>query len=237
MTAGRRYYCLVMSAADSIRVTLHGRGGHGSMPRNTIDPVVLAAMTIVRLQTIVSREVDPSETAVLSVGRCRAGTRANVIPDSAVLELNVRSYSQPTRERMLAAIDRIVRAECQATGSRKDPDIETLYSFPLTDNDAATTNRVAAAFAEQFGDRTLQLDRQTVSEDFSKIPGAAGIPYTYWSIGATDPQAYRTAEKNGRVLEDIPNNHSSKFLPVLQPTLRTGTEALTTAAMAWLSPR
>jgi amidohydrolase len=226
---------LIMSAADSLRVTVYGRGGHGSMPQNTIDPVVLAAMIIVRLQTVVSREITPGETAVLTVGTVHGGSRANVIPDRAVLELNLRNYSRQERERMLAAIHRIVRAECQASDSPRDPDIETEYSFPLTDNDAATTKRVADAFTEQFGGDALELDRQNVSEDFSKIPDAAGIPYSYWSIGATDPQAYRAAQKAGRIQEDIPFNHSSKFLPVLQPTLRTGTAALTAAALAWLA--
>jgi hippurate hydrolase len=148
----------------------------------------------------------------------------------------MRTFSQPTRQRMLAAIQRIVRAECQATGSPKDPDFETLASFPLTDNDAATTDRVAAAFAKQFGDNALELDQQTVSEDFSEIPDAAHVPYTYWGIGRTDLQVYQAAEKEGR-LEEVPSNHSPRFLPPLQPTLRTGTETLITAAMAWLAPK
>ena len=224
-----------LSAADSIKITVYGRGGHGSMPQNTIDPVVLAAMIVVRLQTVVSREIAPGQTAVLTVGSSQAGTTSNVIPDHAVLQLNTRSYTQQTRKRMLAAIQRIVRAECQAAGSPKDPDFETLDSYPLTDNDAGTTRRVAAAFSAHFGDRALQWDQQTASEDFSNIPRAAGIPYTYWAIGGTDPQTYRTAEKNGH-LDDLPANHSPKFLPVLQPTLRTGTEALTAAALAWLAP-
>ena len=224
-----------LSAADSIKITVYGRGGHGSMPQNTIDPVVLAAMIVVRLQTVVSREIAPSQTAVLTVGSSQAGTTSNVIPDHAVLQLNTRSYTQQTRQRMLAAIQRIVRAECQAAGSPKDPDFETLDSYPLTDNDAGTTRRVAAAFSAHFGDRALQWDQQTASEDFSNIPRAAGIPYTYWAIGGTDPQTYRTAEKNGHV-DDLPANHSPKFLPPLQPTLRTGTEALTAAALAWLAP-
>ena len=224
-----------MSAADSIKVTVYGRGGHGSMPQNTIDPVVLAAMIIVRLQTVVSREVPPGETAVLTVGSIQAGSRSNVISDHAVLELNMRSYSQQTRQRMLAAIQRIVRAECQASGSPQDPEFETIFSFPITDNDAATTDRVAAAFAHHFGDRAGTIAPQTVSEDFSKIPDAAGIPYTYWAIGFTDAQTYRAAEKAGR-LKDLPTNHSAKFLPPLQPCLRTGTEALTTAALGWLAP-
>jgi hippurate hydrolase len=224
-----------LSAADSIKITVYGRGGHGSMPQNTIDPVVLAAMIVVRLQTVVSREIAPGQTAVLTVGSSQAGTTSNVIPDHAVLQLNLRSYSRQTRQRMLAAIQRIVRGECQASGSPKDPDFETLDSYPLTDNDAGTTRRVAAAFSAYFGDRALQWDQQTASEDFSNIPRAAGIPYTYWAIGGTDPQTYRTAEKDGHV-DDLPANHSPKFLPPLQPTLRTGTEALTAAALAWLAP-
>jgi amidohydrolase len=226
-----------LSAADSVKITVYGRGGHGSMPQNTIDPVVLAALIVVRLQTVVSREIAPGETAVLTVGSCQAGTKSNVIPDRAVLQLNLRSYSEQTRQRMLAAIQRIVRAECQASGSPEDPDFETFDSFPLTDNDPDTTNRVAGAFREHFGDRAAELGQQTASEDFSDVPRAAGIPYTYWGIGGTDPEAYRAAEKAGRVQDDIPGNHSPKFLPVLQPTLRTGTEALVTAALAWLAPQ
>jgi hippurate hydrolase len=234
-TAGTRAG-LFMATEDSIKVTVYGRGGHGALPQNCIDPVVLAGMIIVRLQTVVSREVTPGDTAVLTVGSVQVGTTSNVIPDLAVLQLNMRTFSQPTRQRMLAAIQRIVRAECQATGSPKDPDFETLASFPLTDNDAATTDRVAAAFAKHFGDNALELDRQTVSEDFSEIPDAAHVPYTYWGIGRTDRQVYLAAEKQGRLL-DLPSNHSPKFLPPLQPTLRTGTETLVTAAMAWLAPR
>jgi len=225
-----------LSAADSIKITVYGRGGHGSMPQNTVDPVVLAASIVLRLQTVVSREIAPSQTAVLTIGSSQAGTTSNVIPDRAVLQLNLRSYSPQTRQRMLAAIQRIVRGECQTAGSPEDPGFETLDSYPLTDNDPATTNRVAAAFGAHFGDRAVEWDQQTASEDFSDIPRAAGIPYTYWAIGGTDPHAWRTAEKAGRIADDIPGNHSPHFLPVLQPTLRTGTEALTVAALAWLTP-
>jgi amidohydrolase len=223
-----------MAATDAMKVTVYGRGGHGSMPQHTIDPVVLAAMIIVRLQTIVSREVAPDDTAVLTVGSVESGTRSTIIPDHAVLQLNMRSYSKPSRERMLDAIHRIVRAECQASGSAKDAEFETLFTFPVTENDTATTDRVAKAFADQFGDNAIEARRQTVSEDFSIIPDAAGVPYTYWSIGFTDRKTYLDAADNGH-LDDLPTNHSPKYLPPLQPTLRTGTEALTAAALAWLA--
>jgi amidohydrolase len=223
-----------MATEDSIKVTVYGRGSHGALPQNSIDPVVLAAMIVVRLQAIVSREVAPGDIAVVTVGSIQAGIRSNIIPDHAVLQLNVRAYSQQSRQRILAAIQRIVRAEGQASGSPKDPDFETLGSFPLTENDPAATQRVAAAFAAHFGGQAGEIPRQTVSEDFSIIPDAEGIPYTYWSIGRTDREVYLTAEKEGR-LQDLPSNHSPKFLPPLRPTLRTGTEALTAAALAWLA--
>lgn len=171
----------------------------------------------------------------MTVGSCQAGTRSNVIPDFAVLELKVRSYSSATRQRMLDAIGRIVRAECQASGSPKDPEFETTFSFPVTDNDAAATRRVATAFAAHFGDMADEIPRQTVSEDFSKIPDAAGVPYTYWGLGYTDRDTYLAAEKDGH-LDDLTSNHSPKFLPPMQPCLRTGTEALLTAALSWLAP-
>jgi len=224
-----------MAAADSIRVTVYGRGGHGSMPQHAVDPVVLAAMIVVRLQTVVSREVAPGDTAVLTVGKLEAGTRSNVIPDYAVLELNMRSYSAVTRQRMLDAIGRIVHAECQASGSPKDPEFETIFTFPVTDNDTAATARVAKAFAAHFGELAGEIPPQTVSEDFSKIPDAVHVPYCYWSLGFTDKQTYIDAEKAG-TLDDLPTNHSPAFLPPLQPTLRTGTEALVAAALAWLAP-
>jgi hippurate hydrolase len=171
---------------------------------------------------------------VVTAGSVQAGTRSNLIPDHALLELNLRSYSEQTRERMLASVQRIVRAESQASGSPRDPDFDTVASFPLTVNDPATTDRAASAFAAHFAGHAGEIDRQTVSEDFSNIPNAAGVPYTYWALGYTDEKTYRAAEKAGR-LQDLASNHSPKFLPPLQPCLRTGTEALTTAALAWLA--
>lgn len=224
----------VLTTADSMRITVHGRGGHGSMPQASVDPVVLAAMIVIRLQTVVSREVAPTEAAVLTIGRIESGTKSNVIGDRAVLELNLRTYNEQTRTRMLDAIRRIVTAECQASGSPKEPEFELIDHFPATDNDPAVTARVRAAFDEFFGDRARELAPQTASEDFSEIPRALDAPYSYWGIGGIDPGVYREADSAGRVAEDIPVNHSPRFAPVIQPTLDTGTQALTVAALVWL---
>ena len=226
----------VFSAADSIRVRVFGRGGHGSMPQNTVDPVVLASTIVVRLQTVVSREIAPTEPAVLTVGSIHAGSKSNIIPDDAVLEVNTRSYSDATRRRLREAIERIVRAECAASGSPHEPAFEVYDSFPSTSNDADATARVADAFAAWFGDRAGELPLQTASEDFSDIPRAWGVPYAYWGIGGVDAATWDTAVASGTVHADIPANHSPLFLPVVQPTLQTGTEALLAAAGAWLAP-
>lgn len=225
----------VLTAADSMRITVYGRGAHGSMPQAGVDPVVLAAMIVVRLQTIVSREVAPADTAVLTIGSLHAGSKSNVIGDRAVLELNLRTYDESVRTAVLDSIRRIVIAECQASNSPKEPDFELYDSFPLTVNDDDVTDRVSDAFAGYFGERFKTMPPQSASEDFSDIPNALGVPYTYWGIGGIDGQQYRKAADAGRVAQDIPVNHSPTFAPVIQPTLDTGTQALVVAALAWLA--
>ncbi|MER5437845.1 amidohydrolase [Streptomyces sp. NPDC002790] len=224
-----------LSAADSTKVTLYGRGAHGSMPQHAIDPVVMAAMVVVRLQTVVSRELAAATPAVLTVGSITAGTGPNVIPDRAELQLNVRTYDEDTRAEVRAAVERIVRAEATASGATRDPEFETLAAFPATVNDEAPTRTVADAFTEHFGARAHTIDRQSASEDMSRIPEAFGVPFTYWGIGGTDPAAYEKAVAAGSLTSDIPVNHSPYFAPVLQPTLDTGVRALTAAALAWLA--
>ncbi|MDN5795753.1 MAG: amidohydrolase [Intrasporangium sp.] len=224
----------VLSSADSMRVTVHGRGGHGSMPHATVDPVVVAAMIVVRLQTVVSRELPPGEPAVLTVGSIQAGTKSNIIPESATILLNIRTYSDETRTGILSAIERIVRAECAASGAPEEPELELFDHFPLTENDLEVTARVAAAFAGHFGDAAQELAPVTASEDFSDLPRAFDAPYTYWGIGGTDSEVFDRAAAAGRLAQDVPVNHSAAFAPVLQPTLDTGTAALVVAALAWL---
>ncbi|MFE7398660.1 M20 family metallopeptidase [Streptomyces sp. NPDC057557] len=221
-----------LSAADSLRITVHGRGAHGSMPQAAVDPVVMAAMIVVRLQTIVSRELAATTPAVVTVGSIHAGSGPNVIPDSAVIQLNVRTYDDATRTQVLKAIERIVRTECEASGSPKAPEIEKTAAFPPTVNDEEATRRVAEAFAAHFGDDAHTIDLQTASEDMSELPRAFGAPFTYWGIGGIDADLYAQAAKNGTIAQDIPVNHSPTFAPAIQPTLDTGVSAMTVAALA-----
>jgi metal-dependent amidase/aminoacylase/carboxypeptidase family protein len=154
-----------------------------------------------------------------------------------VLLLNIRSYGDQTRTAILEAVRRIVTAECQASGSPRAAEFELYDRFPPTHNDATTTEAVRAGFDDFFGDRSQDLPLQSASEDFSDIPQALGVPYSYWGIGGVDAEVFQTAEAHGRVSEDIPVNHSPAFAPVIQPTLDTGTQALVVAAMSWLGNR
>jgi len=224
-----------LSTAASMRITVHGRGSHGSMPQLSIDPVVLASMIVVRLQAIVAREVGPDDFAVLTVGHFEAGTKSNIIPDHAVIELNIRAYSDSMRTQLIDAIKRVVKGECAASGSPKDPEFELYDEYPLTSNNSEVTAKVAAAFKGYFGDRGFTAPRQSASEDFSRIPDALGVPYTYWALGGIDARKWDKAEAAGRIASDIPANHSPKFAPVIEPTLQTGTAAIVVAALAWLA--
>ena len=225
-----------LSAGDSIRITLHGKGAHGSMPHNGVDPVVLAASVVLRLQTIVSRETRPGEFAVLTVGSSVAGTKSNILADRATLLVNLRTYDMDVRRRMIESIERIVRAECDASGSPRVPEFEYYDQYPLTNNDADVTERVTLTFREHFGENNVfELGRVTASEDFSHIPDALGTPYTYWGVGCIDAEEYEKAAKAGRVAEDIPVNHSEFFAPVIQPTLSISTRSFVAAAMTYLA--
>ena len=224
---------VILSAGDSMRVRLFGRGSHGSQPQTSIDPVIMAAATTLRLQTIVSREVSPLDSAVVTVGSLRAGTKDNIIPDDATLELNVRTYDARVREHVLSAIERICRAECQASSAEQPPQFEVLSSYPLTENDAASTRRVADAFRAQFAERAYEAAPASASEDFSVFGRTWNVPYVFWFVGGTDPEVHARAKADGK-LDAIPSNHSPKFAPVLHPTLETGLEAMLTAAAVWL---
>ena len=213
----------MLSTAANIKVTVYGKGSHGSMPHLGIDPVVLASSIVMRLQGIVAREISPFKFAVVTVGSLQAGTKSNIIPDRAVLLLNIRAYDMEVRDHMIASIERIVKAECEASGSPKPPEIELYEMFPLTNNDAEVTAKVTAPPREAQGEARVAPPAPTPgSEDYTKTPNAIGIPYCYWGFGgfAEGQQTYP--------------NHNPAFGPVLQPTLRTGTEAAVAGVLAYL---
>ena len=226
-----------LSASDSLKVTLHGRGGHASQPYQTIDPVVMMASCILRLQTIVSREVDTSkEVAVVTVGRAVAGEAENVIPDTAMFTVNIRTTDDDVRNRVLASVKRTIRAEADASGAEREPTIEILSSFPNTVNDPVLTWAIGETFKDVFGDQ-YQPDifpRVNGSEDFPALANAIGRPYVFWMYGGTDPDLYDEAEREGRLQQDIPTNHSPFFAPVMQPTLKVAIDAMTSAALTFL---
>jgi amidohydrolase len=226
---------VVTSAGDSLQIRMFGRGAHGSMPQASIDPVVMAAATVLRLQTIVSREIAATEAAVLTVGSLQAGTKENVIPDEAVIKLNVRTFDEAVRKRVLAAIERIVNAEAAASGAAKKPEITPLDRYSLVTNDPDATKRVGDAFRAHFpADRVQETEPTTASEDFGSFGAEWGAPSVFWFVGGTDPELYAKAKRDGTISQ-IPTNHNPRFAPVIHPTLETGVEALVVAARAWLS--
>ncbi|HEX2577128.1 MAG TPA: amidohydrolase, partial [Aquihabitans sp.] len=178
----------VMAATDALRVVLHGRGGHGSNPQSTIDPVVMAASTVLKLQTVVSRTVAPSDTAVVTVGTMHAGTKENVIADHAELGLSIRTFDPAVRDRILKAVERIVHGEAASCGATTPPEVTTTSSFPATINDPGATDAVAAAFRAHFGpERAMEGPAVTGSEDFGAFATAGGFPSSFWFVGGTDP--------------------------------------------------
>jgi amidohydrolase len=191
------------SAADSYSVTLFGRGGHGSRPHTTIDPVVLASSTVMKLQTIVSRETNPQEAVVVTVGSLQAGTVENVISEEAKLLINTRTFTADSRTRVRAAIERIVNAECQAAGSTRPPLIEETSSFPLLYNDEIVTEIVSQAMKDYFGnDFSPDGPVSMGSEDFGNL--AISTPSCFWNYGGIDPQKWDDVEKRGKLAEEIP---------------------------------
>ena len=226
---------VITSAGDSLEIRLFGRGAHGSMPQASIDPVVMAAATVLRLQGIVSREIAASEAAVVTVGSLQAGDKENVIPDEALIKLNVRTFDPDVRTRVLAAITRIVNGEAAASGAPKPPQITPLDSYTLVFNDAGATRRILDSFRAHFGgDRVREVKPTSASEDFGAFGAAWQTPSVFWFVGGTDPERYAEAKRAGR-LRELPTNHHPAFAPVLHPTLETGVAAMVIASQVWLA--
>jgi hippurate hydrolase len=219
--------------ADSLRITIYGKGGHGSAPHTTVDPIVIASRTILALQTIASREVKPGEMAVVTVGYIQAGTKNNIIPDQAELGLTVRTYKTDIRKQVLAAIARITKAEAAAAGAPREPAIVHDEGTDAVYNDPALAQRLRSPLEAALGkDNVVTQEPHTASEDFSYFV-EQGIPGFYFSLGGADPGKYAQAKAAGTTL---PSNHSSLFAPDVDPALRTGITAEVAVLRNLLNP-
>ena len=223
----------ILTAGDSLKVTFYGKGGHGGMPHDAIDPVVMACSAVTRLQTLVSREVSPQMQAVITVGEFHAGKAENIIPDEAYFKLNVRTTDETVRHHILDGIRRICQAEALASNAPKEPLLEEINNYPLTVNDKKSTERIVQAFTSYFGDHVFETKALGASEDFSRYGRAWDVPYVYWFVGGTDATVYEQAVKENTVGQ-LPGPHSPFWAPALHPTLETGVSAMIVAASSWL---
>lgn len=225
-----------MASVDTVNVRMFGRGGHGSEPETTIDPVVMAAATVMRLQTVVAREVSAQETAVVSIGSLHVGTESNIISDVARMGISIRSFNEEVRSHVLDSVERIINAEAQASGAVVPPEFTYAGRYPVTVNDPKASERTIAAFRAAFGEaRLFDPGALAASEDVGNLATAAGIPLVYWMLGGCSPEDYAAADAAGTIRTDVPTNHSPRFAPVIQPTIDTGVEAMVVAAREWLS--
>ncbi len=208
--------------ADSLRITIYGKGGHGSAPHTAVDPIVIAARTILALQTIVSREVKPGEMAVVTVGYIQAGTKNNIIPDHAEMGLTVRTFKQDVRKQVLAAIERITKAEAAAAGAPREPSVEHYEGTDSVYNDPALAERLRAPLEAALGkSNVVTAEPITPSEDFSFFV-EQGVPGFYFSLGGADPEKLAQAKAAGT---SLPSNHSPLFAPDVDPALHAGIAA------------
>lgn len=210
-----------LSNSDSIDITVFGKGGHGAQPQSTVDPIVIAARIVSGLQTLVSRQNNPLDPVVITVGQIHAGTKNNIIPDQAMLGLSVRTYRKEVRERVLAGIERVAKAEAELAGAPRAPEVKLTEGTIAVYNDPQLTQRLVGVLRNALGDANVEeIPPKMVSEDFSYY-AQDGIPEAMFHVGAVDPQKYAEAQRSGTPL---PSLHSALFAPDFQPTLHTAIE-------------
>ena len=222
-----------LAASDSMKVTVYGEGAHGSQPERSVDPIVMASAMITRLQTIVSREVSPLESAVVTVGMFQGGFKENIISNTAMFTLNVRTFNPEVREKVLSSIKRIIEGEAVVAGAPKPPEFEVLPGFPYTQNDADATADLQKVFFEEFGEDRVNTDpsiRYMGSEDFSTLATTLGIPYVFWVFGG-----YSADVINGD--GPVYSNHSPYFAPDPEETLAGASHAALTALYSKLGKK
>ncbi|MEC4592880.1 MULTISPECIES: amidohydrolase [Nitrospirillum] len=223
---------VLSSTSDSLSVTFHGKGAHGSMPHQSIDPVLMAARFVVDVQGVISREKDPAAFGVVTVGAIQAGSAGNIIPDSALLRGTIRTFDDGVRDKILAGINRVAAAEAEMSGAPA-PEVEIVSGGKSVINDDALTSRTAAVFQAAFGPRAVRLPAPgAASEDYSEFV-RAGVPSLYFAIGGYDPQQLAGFKAAGK---EPPVNHSPLFAPAPEPSIKTGVAAMTLAVMAALQP-
>ncbi len=212
----------IMTNVDYLDITVHGRGGHGARPETTIDPVVIASRVVVTLQTIVARENSPFDPAVVTVGSIHGGTKHNVIPDDVKLQITVRSFTDKVREKLIASIERIAKAEALAAGAPREPTITRAKVAEALVNDAALTARVSTALRRELGDdQVAEAEREMIGEDFTEWR-LAGVPSLTLRVGAVQRESFAAAERGG---EPLPSLHSAVFAPDAEPTLKAAIAA------------
>lgn len=210
------------AAADSLRITVYGKGGHGAFPEKTIDPVLIAARIAVTLQTIISREIKPGDAAVITVGYIQAGTKNNIIPDDAQMGITVRSFKPAVRQHLLAAIERVAKGEAEAAGAEKMPLVEKYESTSAVYNDPVLTQHLQTLLEGLLGKGNVQIEDPIMTSEDYAVFVEAGVPSFYFMLGAANPQKYAEAKASGK---DLPTNHSPLFAPDAEPALRTGITA------------
>ncbi len=223
----------VFAASNSVDITVYGVGGHGSTPHRTIDPIVIASRIVTTLQTIVSREIDPLDSAVVTVGTFHAGTKRNIIPDEAKLELTVRAYKPEVRQRVLDAIARICKAEAAAAGAVKEPlvDLGLGEGYDVVINEPGLTERLTGMLEGALGkSRVMKMEPVMGSEDFGVFGATAKVPSIQFKFGTVNAALYADAKAKGRLLL-LPSPHSPYFLPDQEPTIRTGVTIFTLSAL------
>ena len=227
----------ILTAVDSLEVRIFGRSGHISRSDLCVDPVITASQIVVHLQSLVTKEVRPEDFAVVACASIHGGSAANIVPDFVDLKISIRSYRPEVHERLVAGVRRVVRAECEASGSLAvhEPAFKTIMHAPPTVNDVEKSKVLKKAFEGYFGDRAIDSDPFGASEDFSYLATACGAPYVFYMFGCVDADVWDEAERNGK-LDGIPHNHSAFFAPVVQPTMRTGVDAFALAALTFLNP-
>jgi amidohydrolase len=219
------------AAADSVDITIYGRGGHGGRPQNTIDPVVIAARTVLALQTIVSREDNPFDPVVITVGTIHGGTKNSMIPDEVKLQLTVRMYKPEVEKRVLASIERVAKGEAMAGGAPKDPLVKITHAANATYNDPELTKRLVSSLRGTLGAVTfVQVEPTMVFEDFAEF-NLAGIPSEDFWVGAVDPKDFAAAQQSGAPL---PQLHTAAWAPDYAPTIKTAMTIETTALLELL---